>query len=290
MIFSTLFAALALAVQQAPFKADLPAKYLTPPPAPSRVLARVDGVEIKASDVEPFLWDWRADEALMDLISYQMAKAEAASKGVQVPEKEIEAEVDRQIEAVRSSLQPGQTPEQSLKDEGFPRSRLYLRVASQLLIDGIVLRQFDPKEYVNVSTIVIKPVDEQASSLSAALKKAEDAYSRLQGGEPWETVLASLADPAGRPSGGPVGWRPLSAFPDTVRSELEKLEPGKVTKPAQTSNGIQIFRMERQGSAAVGVEMDQLKATYLTGARQSYAKQLRDRVKIERFDRGGLEN
>lgn len=285
MILRTLFITLALGLQQSTFHVELPAKYTSVPPPAAKVLARVDGVEIKAADVEPFLWDWRGDEALMDLISYQMAKAEAAAKGVKVNEADVEAEVDRQIEAVRSSLQPGQTAEQSLRDEGFPRSRLYLRVASQLFIDGIVLRQFDPKEYVNVSTLVVKPTDEQASSLAAALKKAEDAYGRLQGGEPWETVLASLVDPAGRPSGGPVGWRPLTAFPDTVRDELKFLPAGKVTKPAQTSNGIQIFRMDTHGEDAQGVELAQLKATYLTGARQAYAKQLRDRVKIERFDR-----
>lgn len=288
MIVSTLFASLVLAFLQSPFKADLPAKYVVTPPAADRVLARVDGVEIRASDVAPFLWEWRSDEILTDLISYQMAKAEAAAKGVKVTQEAIEAEVDLQIDQVRSSLQPGQTAEQSLSDQGFPRSRLYLRVVTQLLIDGIVMRQFDPKEYVSVSTIVIKPVDEQAASLSIALKKAEDAYSRLQGGEAWETVLASFADPTGKPSGGPVGWRPLTAFPDTIRAELQTLGPGKVTKPAQTSNGIQIFRLDRPGSAAQGLELDQLKATYVQGARQSYAKQLRERVKIERLGRGGV--
>ena len=281
----TLVAVLA-AVQGAGLSIDLPAKYRPTAPAGDAVIARVDGVELKASDLAPLLWDWRADEALTDLISYQMAKADADAKGVKVTVEEVEAEMAVQLEQIRKGLQPGQDLETELRQQGFPRSRLYLRVASQLLVEKVVMRQFDAKEYVKVATIVVKPVDEQASSVAAALKVAQDAYARLAGGEHWDSVLGTIKDPAGKPAGGLLGWRALSAFPDSVRLEFGTLAEGKATRPVQTTNGIQIFRLERHGRNAVGHEIDELHAVFLEGARQAYAASLRERTKIERLLRG----
>src|SRR4051812_8911494 len=70
--------ALALAAQagNSPVN-DIPAKYRTTPPAAGAAVARVNGVEIKAGDVESLLWDWRGFDAIQDLVSYQMIKAEA---------------------------------------------------------------------------------------------------------------------------------------------------------------------------------------------------------------------
>jgi len=275
--------ALAAALQGPGVALDLPDKYKVAAPSPDAVIARVDGVPVRASDLAPLLWDWRADEALTDLISYQMVKAEADAKGVRVTVEEVDGAMGKQLEQMRASLQPGLELDTALRQQGFTRSRLYLRVASQLLVEKLAMRQFDPKEYVKVSTIVVKPADEQATSLSAALKLAEGAYARLAGGEPWDSVLATVRDPSGTPSGGPLGWRAVAAFPDSVRQEFEKIGEGKAARPVQTANGIQIFRVDRLGRNAVGPEVEELREVYLTGARQAYATSLRERTKIERF-------
>ncbi len=259
---------------------DLPEVYRRAAPAPDAVVATIDGKPIKASDLAPLLWDWRGDEALTDLVSYHMARQEADKNGVKVTREEIEAEMGSQIQQMRNTLQPGQDVDVALREQGFPRSRLYLRVASQLLVDKLVMRQFDPKEFVRVATIVVKPQDEQATSLAAALKLAGDAYDRIQKGEAWDTVLASIPDPAGRPSSGSLGWRPLSVFSESVRRDMAQLEAGKVTKPAQTVNGIQIFRVEMLGKDAAGADLEALKQVYQGSARTAYAAQLRQKIKV----------
>lgn len=285
MSFSHALIALALAAQG--LVVDLPQKYQRPAPATDAVIATVDGKPILASELAPLLWDWRGDEALSDLISYRMAKQEADANGVKVTEEEIEAEMGAQIEQMRATLQPGQSVEVAIREQGFPRSRLYLRVASQLLVDKLVMRQFDPKEFVRVATIVVKPENEQAVSLSAALKLAGDAYDRLQKGETWDSVLASIPDPGGRPSGGSIGWRPLTAFPESVRQEMATLEAGKATKPVQTVNGIQIFRLEMHGKEAQGTDLVTLKEVYAGSARSAYAALLRQKIKVLKSLGGG---
>lgn len=290
MVLSTTLAALVLALQGPGPLLDLPAKYRSVPPGADTVIASVDGVAIRASDLMPLLWDWRAEEVLSDMISFQMARADADAKGVKVSVEEVEAELAKQLEQIRATLQPGQDLDTVLRQQGFPRSRLYLRVASQLLIEKLALRQFDPKEFVKVSTIVVKPANEQSASVLAALKAAEDAYGRLEAGESWDSVLATVRDPAGNPSGGLLGWRPLTAFSDSVRAEFERLAEGKAARPVQTPNGIQIFRLERHGRNAAGPEMGELNEVFLVGARQAYVNTLRERTKIERFlgGSGGL--
>lgn len=283
MILHTVLLSLVLTVQGPGVQLDLPAKYKTIAPSGDTVIARVNGVPLRASDLAPLLWDWRADEALTDLISYQMSRADADAKGVKVSEEEVEAAMAVQIEEIRAGLQPGQDLETMLRQQGFPRSRLYLRIASQLLIEKLAMRQFDAKEYVKVSTIVIKPADEQTTSVGAALKAADDAYARLEGGEAWDSVLSTIKDPAGRPSGGLLGWRALAAFPDSVRLAFEGLAEGKAARPVQTPNGIQIFRLERHGRDAAGPDVADLHQVFIEGARQAYAASLRERTKIERL-------
>ena len=76
---------------------DLPAKYRTTPPAGNTVVARVGGVDITAADVEPLLWEWRGQDAMQDLIAYQLVRAEAQKQRIDVAEKEIEDLLSKSI-------------------------------------------------------------------------------------------------------------------------------------------------------------------------------------------------
>ena len=85
-------------------------------------------------------------------------------------------------------------------------------------------------------------------------------------------------------SGGPgglLGWRDLKAFPKEVQDQMAAMKPGGKTKPAQTQNGIQIFRVEALGSAAEGSSLQELKDMYLTATRQKYLQDLRARSNVE---------
>jgi parvulin-like peptidyl-prolyl isomerase len=261
---------------------QLPRQHLTVRPKPAAVLAKVGGVPIKATDLEPYLWDWRAYEVLQDAITHQMIAAEARAQKVSVTDAEVQKLLEAQMAAMRGQLRPGQTLAKAMLEQGFPKNRLFLRLRSEMLLDKLTLKRFNSKLFVKVSTIIIRPKSEQASELALAVKRAEDAYAALAGGEPWSDVLSRFTDDPGTiRTDGLLGWRDLGAFPPTVRQELASKKPGGITKPAQTQNGIQIFRIESLGSEASGPVLEELREAFLTGTRQKVLEEIRAKAKIE---------
>ncbi len=258
-------------------------KYLTPAPESSKVLAKVDGKDITAADVAPYLWDWRGQEALEDLLQYRMIKLQADKLQLTLPEAEVEAELKAQMDRVKTSLQPGEELDDYIRMQGFPKSRLYLRLSAELLLDKIVMRSFEPDRYVEVSTILIRPRSESANDLSEALRLAQEAYDSLKKGSKWEDVLKKYTnEPAALQSNGRLGWRMLGVFPQPVREDMLQVNVGQCTRPAQTQNGIQIFRLEKRGKDAKGEDLEALKGQFRGEARPNILEQIRKDAKIER--------
>ncbi|MFN8220544.1 MAG: peptidylprolyl isomerase [Fimbriimonadales bacterium] len=131
--------------------------------------------------------------------------------------------------------------------------------------------------------MIVRPKNEQTVALAEAIKRADDLYARLQKGESWDKVLQDTTnEPETLKSAGLLGWRQISAFPEVVRTEMTGLGVGKVTKPAQTVNGFQIFRIEAFGKDAKPEEMESVKDLYLSQARPEVFNKLRSAAKIER--------
>lgn len=277
--------AIALALAQGPssITKDIPAKYMTDKPAAGAVVARVNGVDIKTEDVEPLLWQWRGADTVQDLITYQLVKGEAQKQLVDVSDQEVEEVMNQQLLAMQKQLRPGQTLDQVLLAQGFTRSRLFLRYRTEALLNAIAERQYDPKKLVKVSTIIF-PHTQEAASMSLAIKRAEAAYDRLKKGDKWNDVLeASTTNQDILKTKGLLGWRELSAFPAPVQKEMEGLKTGDVTKPAETENGLQIFRIEVLGSNAKPEEKTEMRAAFTNGAKQSILDQIRAQSQIQRF-------
>ncbi|MBI1755872.1 MAG: peptidylprolyl isomerase [Fimbriimonas ginsengisoli] len=255
-----------------------------PPPKPERVLAKVGSEAIRASDVEAYLWDWRGYEALQDLISFRLVEREAKRAGVSVSRQETLDALQQQVTALQSSLPKGKSLEDTMRQQGFPRSRLFLRIRSEQLLDRLVLHDLKPSEFAKVSTLIFRAASEQTSVLAAAIRQADEAYADLAKGEAWHDVLATATtDKHILSTDGLVGWREISAFPPTVAEEMKKLKPGQTTHPAQTKNGIQIFRLEATGDGASAKDAEELRQTYLSAKRPEFLAKLRQAVKIERF-------
>jgi parvulin-like peptidyl-prolyl isomerase len=268
---------------------QVPQKHLAPPPKPEQVLATVNGKPITAGQVAPLLWQWRGEEALQDLISYQTVVSEAHRVGVSVTDAQVEKALDEQLVMLKKDPQVGDL-DQWMRDNGFTRSRLFLRKKAELLLDELVAKGFNAQNYVKVSTIMIKPANEQATSLASAITKAQAAYDRLKAGESWDKVLpAYVTDANVIKSKGLLGWRSLDAFPDSVRRELGTLPIGSVTQPAQTQFGIQLFRVEARGGSATEQQLTELKAFYNQTARNDYLQKLRSSTKVERMWPSGSE-
>ncbi|HWA82529.1 MAG TPA: peptidylprolyl isomerase [Fimbriimonadaceae bacterium] len=273
---------LAVAFLQGGPQGDLPAKYQRH--APTGVVARVNGVDITAADVEPLLWDWWGADAIQDLITYQLVKGEADKLRINVSDKDVEAAIDKFLENYGHELKQGISAESVLAKQGLTRSRMFLRFRAQLLARTIVDRNFAPAKMVKVSTLLIKPINEQTSSVSDAIKRADEAYKRLKDGEKWDVIFPMYnADTRANASKGLVGWRDLSIFPATVADELSKLKPGEITSPVQTEYGIQIFRLELAGKDAKGQDLEEMKNIYAQAGESQLMTRLTKEAKIERL-------
>ena len=282
MNLAFLLAPLALVAQSAVL--DVPKTLLRPMPAANQALARVNGVEIKMTDVEVLLWEWRKNDVLNDLITYQIVKDAAAKQSVTVTDEVAQAETKRLMDGIAQELPQGQTIQQAMEQEGTAPSRLFIRVKTELLLRGIVLKGFSHADYVKVSTIVFKPASASTADVKVAVDKAEKAYNRLTAGEAWDEVLLSVTDDErAKAALGSVGWRAKKLFPEPVQAELEKLAKGKVTKPAQTANGLQIFRIDAHGGTATAVEKQELEESYFAAQRQGLMSKLRNEAKVEKF-------
>lgn len=263
---------------------DVPKGFLPAKPAPNKVLAKVNGAPITFAEMERLAGDWRAWEVVQDLIAYKMLMGEAKKQGLSATSEEVEAELQKQLANYSKNLRQGQTLNQVLRESGFPRSRLWLRVKSQVLLDKIVLKEFNPAEFVDVSTIMIPSKTEQISDLQDAIEQAKKASQDLAAGVSWDTVLKRFQnDPEIVKSHGHLGWRKLAVFPDSIRKDLMTLKEGEATKPAQTNNGIQIFRVDRWGKDAKGEVLKQLREEHVNASRQATLDRIRKAAKVEEF-------
>lgn len=255
------------------------------PPSPDRVVATLNGKAVTAKEIEGYLWAWRGYEATQEVISLKVAEEAAAKEKVTAPDAEVRKVVDQAIESLRTDYKRQQsklTFENFLLERGFPESRIYLRAKTQVLVEQIALKDFVPGQWVKVSTLVYRPENEQTSSLSATIGKADNAYGRLvHGTATWDKELAAIeTDPMILRSHGIVGWQRLSVFPKTVSVELQMGKVGLYTKPAQTINGIQIFRLDAKGGTPDPAESAELKKAFLAFAEPAVVARLRAQAKI----------
>ena len=280
MFLSTIFVVAALFAQ----KGEIPDKYLLPAPASDKVVARVDGVSIKASEVEALLWEWRGQEALADLISFRMMKNAAEKMKITVSDVDVQKELDTQISQISPAATGGKPVDVYLLEQGFTKSRLWLRIKTELLLNKMASKDFAAADYVKVSTIVVRPESTSTAAMAAAAKKADVFYDMLNKGESWDKVLRlSTIDERTVESKGLVGWRRIEAFPFEIQQEFLKAKAGGFTKPKQTNNGFQIFRLEMLGKDAKDQDLADAETIHIQSTKPTIASKIRTESKVERF-------
>ena len=278
MMFTTLISLAMLQIAQ------VPTGFLPTVPAPNAVLAKVNGKLIKASDVDRILWDWAAPEVTNDLILFQLIKDRAAIDKVAVTQSEVQKAFDSQFAEIKKQIPPGKDVDEFLREKGFPKSRLYLHVHADLLITKIVDLKFKPSDYISVSTLVVKPKSAAPTDKPEAAGRATDIYNRLKKGEDWDKVLASTDQtPQTIQTHGVLGWRAVAAFPATTVAEFKTLKVHDYTKPIETANGLQIFRIDALGVNADPKSLADLKKQYEDRAKNSLVPELQKAAKIEKL-------
>jgi hypothetical protein len=257
---------------------------LSKAPTAETIVGKINGVSIKAKDIEDLLWEVRGEEIINDIMFYQVAKMEADKLGIVVTDVEVEREVAHQKDLMKQGLAPGQSLDDALAQAGQTKSRMFLAAKSSLYFTKIAMLDFDPKIYVRISTIVVHPRSETASDVAATIQVVQKAYDRLKAGEPWERLVNELVvDQEGKQMHGLLGWRDLAAFPEDARSQIVKLKKGDVTQPVQTKNGIQIFRIEAKGEGATKDELEQMRVELAELLKFQATQKIKKTLKIERL-------
>ncbi len=261
----------------------LPDNHRVAPPAASQAVGKSGAQAVTASQVEPYLWEWFGKDAVEDVLSYIVISQAAGQRGIIVSDADVEKQVDQTIKALQGN-QAGTIEDatNTLRSQGFPRSRLFMRAKATLLLDRIILADFHVDDYVKVSTILVRVDTADAAAVSKAIDQCQDAYKKLTSGTDWDTVLKSVTtDQHLLSTKGALGWRALSLFPENVVREINTLPNGAYTHPAMTQFGVQIFRIDAHGGDAKGDELLSLKNQFIAAGRPKYIKDLKERANAQ---------
>lgn len=265
-------------------QSGLTSGFAPPVPGPNTVLARVNGVPIKGADVDKLLWDWASRGVLEDLILFQLISQRAKLDHIVITPMEVQKLYDDQIAMIQRQVPAGQDVESFIREKGFPKSRLWMHIEADLMMTKIVDLTFKRSDYISVSTLLVKPKTKTAADLQDAVGKAQSLYNRLAKGEDWDAVLKSAdQSPQTVQSHGTLGWRPIDDFPPQTTAQLRILKPHQYSKPIETNNGIQIFRVDDIGVNAAAASLDQLKRQYEARAKQTLVQELQKNAKIDRL-------
>lgn len=290
MVLTSFVLGVSMLMQNTAFQLSIPG--LPKAPSAETALVKVNGVEIKAKDIEDLLWETRGEEILNEVMLYQVSKSEADRLGLIVTQAEIDKEMERAIDQIKKNLAPGQTVESAMAQEGQTRSRMYLGIKSSLYLAKIAFKDFEPKNYIRVSTILVRPKSKNAADVAATIQVVQKAYDRIKAGESWDKLVDELImDQTGRQTRGLVGWRKIAIFPEDVKAELQTLKKGGITKPVQTENGIQIFRVDERGDGLTKEGLEQMKTELTRPLQDEAARKIRETLKMERLyppQKGGL--
>ncbi len=266
--------------------ADFPKQYRPLPlPAGDTVVATVNGEPIYARDVIAFSYDCFAATAVEDLILLRILEQEARKQGISVPESEIEARYQQQLQAAEAQLPPGMSLEDFMRRSQAPPSRLYARMRMFTLAEKLVEREVNLDEFVEYSQIVVRiqgtTPEQQEENAPAAEARAREAYQKIQEGLDFaEAVKEYSDDPFTKDRGGKLNWQNINFIPPDIREKLNALQPGQVSEPFRSAAGYVILRKERTGTMASPEEQQELREQAVRIKLGNYVRQLQAQAKI----------
>jgi peptidyl-prolyl cis-trans isomerase C len=245
-----------------------------PASAEDKVLAKVNGSEIRQSDVA------LAEEEL----GPSLAQMDPASKDENV----LAFLIDMKVVSKAAEDKKVEDSDDFKKRMGFTRSRLLMD--SLLASEGKAAttdeamkkvyedasKQISGEQEVHARHILVD-TEEEAKAVKAELDKGADFA---------ELAKKKSKDP-GASDGGDLGFFTKDQMVPEFSAVAFALEPGKISDPVKSQFGWHIIKVEEKRNRKPP-EFDQVKAqieTYVTRKAQAdYVSKLRDAAKIERFD------
>jgi peptidyl-prolyl cis-trans isomerase C len=247
----------------------------TPPPATDPVVAKVDGVEIKASDLalaeeeigaslpQDASADARRNYLVTHLIDMILLSRAAEEQGLSGSD-----DFKRRFAAMRQKLLAGLMLRQVAQKDVSEQ-------AMHKVYDDAVKQMGDEQE-VRARHILVENED-QAKAIAAELKKGADFA---------ELAKQKSKDPAAA-DGGDLGYFTKDQMVPEFADAAFKLDKGKISDPVKTAFGWHIIKVEdkrKKQLPSFDQVKDQLATVVIQQSQADLVNKLRNQAKIERLD------
>ena len=241
------------------------------------VIARVNGVDLKKTDLEPIFeavasqskmtGDGKSDAdiiafALGELIDAEVLKQETAKKNI-VPSPE---DVEKEIETIKSQFPDIETFEKTIAEKGVTIEKIRENIATQLAMRDMLAKEvesgtsikkseiekfyndnptyFQSEESVKASHVLVKleeGADEKA--VQEAKKKIEAILKEVKdGGDFAEIAKKSSEGPSG-PNGGDLGFFGRGQMVGPFETAAFAMNVGDVSEAVKTQFGFHIIKV-----------------------------------------------
>ncbi|WP_230530099.1 peptidylprolyl isomerase [Microvirga roseola] len=245
---------------------------------PSKVVARVNGIEITEGDLDvaaadPALQLPNVPEAQKrDLLIGYLVDLKLGAQAAEKAKVQDSADFARKLAYNRDKTLLDEYLEQQAQKAVTPEA------ARQLYEETV--KSITPEQEVRARHILVETEEE-----------AKKAAARVKGGEDFAKVAAELSkDPGSKTDGGDLGFFTKDRMVEAFAEAAFKMEPGQVSDPVKSQFGWHVIKVEEKRTKPVPTfeeTKDQVETYLGRKAQQDLIMSLRKDAKIERLDDKG---
>jgi peptidyl-prolyl cis-trans isomerase C len=210
------------------------------------------------------------------------AQFKAALAGMSLSEKTLMEQIEKGLAI------------QHLIDEKFARKIIVSESETRAFYDTQP-DLFKRQEELNASHILIKvSQDADASQKASAKKKIQNIQKRLENGEDFAVLAKALSEGPSAPRGGDLGYFTRGRMVPPFDKAAFALKKGEVSDVVETQFGYHLIKViDRKPEGKIAYEeIEERLKNHLIQAKvqkevEQYVKDLKERVKVERFPFAG---
>ncbi len=246
-----------------------------------------------------------APQVLRTLIDERLQLQEAKRLGIEVPQKDIDAAIDRL--AQQNNRSRGEFLG-VLKQRGILLEALVEQLRAAIAWQGVVARSLRPQVTISEEEVQSAVAREQASQgqlerlvgeifLSVdspdqdeeIRRSAQRLVEQLTSGARFQDLARQFSQSATAPVGGDLGWVRDTQLPAEISSALQELSPGQIGGPIRSLGGYHIVFFRKQRTIKAGEQWLTLKQVFLPVAEANDAEALA-KVRSEAVELSGALN
>ncbi|SJZ31141.1 peptidylprolyl isomerase [Selenihalanaerobacter shriftii] len=192
------------------------------------------------------------EQVLEQMIREEVLIQQAVKEGIEVTDKEIQAEFDK----VKKKYKSADEFKKRLKEAGVTIDDIKLNIKNKLLLDkfsnkmteDIEVTQKDLKDYFNKNKDkFVQPAQIKASHILVKTKeKAEKVKSELEAGANFAKLAKKYSTGPSGKNGGSLGYFGKGQMVPAFEKAAFNLEVGKISNPVKTKFGYHIIKVTDQ--------------------------------------------